>query len=124
MQLISRGAFGTPFSWQNTMVRAALPMLTGCCTALPLRLGMVIIGGEVALAPGAPTAAGTAHLLPNLSPAVVILAMALTGSAVGVTSYRYMFIAAPHMLTLAIMMLTSSRTRTLIGVPAELTVSA
>jgi general nucleoside transport system permease protein len=83
MQLMYRGAFGTPFSWQNTMVRAAPLMLTGLCTALPLRLGMVIIGGEGALALGALTAAGTAHLLPSSSPAVVILAMVITGSAVG-----------------------------------------
>lgn len=40
----------------------------------------------------------------------------------GITSYRYMFIAAPYVLTLAIMVATSSRTRTLAGVPAELTV--
>jgi simple sugar transport system permease protein len=43
--------------------------------------------------------------------------------SVGITSYRYMFAAAPYMLTLLIMIMTSSRTRTLIGVPAELTVS-
>ncbi|MBV8781808.1 MAG: ABC transporter permease [Phycisphaerae bacterium] len=43
--------------------------------------------------------------------------------SVGVTSYRYMFIAAPYLLTLLIMIATSSRTRTLSGVPAELTVS-
>jgi ABC-type uncharacterized transport system permease subunit len=83
IQLMYRGAFGTPFSWQNTLVRASPLMLTGLCTALPLRLGMVIIGGEGALALGALTAAGTAHLLPNSSPTVVILSMVITGSAVG-----------------------------------------
>jgi simple sugar transport system permease protein len=50
-------------------------------------------------------------------------ALAPALQSVGVTSYRYMFIAAPYMLTLAIMIMTSSRTRTLAGVPAELTVS-
>lgn len=50
-------------------------------------------------------------------------ALAPALQSVGVTSYRYMFIAAPYMLTLAIMILTSSRTRTLAGVPAELMVS-
>jgi ABC-type uncharacterized transport system permease subunit len=50
-------------------------------------------------------------------------ALAPALQSVGITSYRYMFIAAPYMLTLAIMILTSSRTRTLAGVPAELTVS-
>jgi len=50
-------------------------------------------------------------------------ALAPALQSVGVTSYRYMFIAAPYMLTLAIMIATSSRTRTLAGVPAELTIS-
>ena len=34
-----RGAFGTWFSFQNTLLRAAPLMLTGLCTALPARLG-------------------------------------------------------------------------------------
>jgi simple sugar transport system permease protein len=50
-------------------------------------------------------------------------ALAPSLQSVGVTSYRYMFIAAPYILTLVIMIMTSSRTRSLIGVPAELTVS-
>ena len=50
-------------------------------------------------------------------------ALAPALQSVGVTSYRYFFIAAPYVLTLIIMIVTSSRTRTLIGVPAELTVS-
>src|SRR5262245_6640635 len=33
-----RGAFGTWFSFQNTLQRAAPIMLTGLCTALPARL--------------------------------------------------------------------------------------
>jgi ABC-type uncharacterized transport system permease subunit len=50
-------------------------------------------------------------------------ALAPALQSVGVTSYRYFFTAAPYLLTLIIMILTSSRSRTLIGVPAELTVS-
>ncbi|HVT87641.1 MAG TPA: ABC transporter permease [Tepidisphaeraceae bacterium] len=50
-------------------------------------------------------------------------ALAPALQSVGVTSYRYMFIAAPYMMTLVIMIMTSSRTRTMVGVPAELTVS-
>ena len=83
LQLMYRGAFGTPFSWQNTMVRAAPLMLTGLCTALPLRLGMVIIGGEGALILGALTAAGVAHLMPNSSPYLIITAMAVSGMVAG-----------------------------------------
>ncbi len=44
-----QGAFGTWFSWQNTLSRAAPLMLTALCTALPAQLGLVIIGGEGAL---------------------------------------------------------------------------
>ncbi len=41
-----QGAFGTWFSRQNTLTRAAPLILTALCTALPAQLGMVIIGGE------------------------------------------------------------------------------
>ncbi|HVT87642.1 MAG TPA: ABC transporter permease [Tepidisphaeraceae bacterium] len=83
MQLMYRGSFGTAFSWQNTLIRAAPLMLTGLCTALPLRLGMVIIGGEGALVLGALAAAGTAHLMPNSSSFAVLVAMMLAGSLTG-----------------------------------------
>jgi simple sugar transport system permease protein len=83
LQLMYRGAFGTSFSWQNTLVRAAPLMLTGLCTALPLRLGMVIIGGEGALVMGGLTAAGIAHAMPNSSPWTVTFAMAFGGCAAG-----------------------------------------
>ena len=48
-----QGAFGTWFSWQNTLTRAAPLILTALCTALPAQLGLVIIGGEGALLMGA-----------------------------------------------------------------------
>ena len=48
-----QGAFGTWFSWQNTLTRAAPLILTALCTALPAQLGLVIIGGEGALLLGA-----------------------------------------------------------------------
>ena len=47
-----RGAFGTWFSFQNTLQRAAPLMLTALCTALPARFGLVVIGGEGALVLG------------------------------------------------------------------------
>src|ERR1700691_4858533 len=43
------GAFGSWFSWQNTLTRAAPLILNTLCTALPAQLGMVIIGGEGAV---------------------------------------------------------------------------
>jgi simple sugar transport system permease protein len=81
--LMYRGAFGTWFSWQNTLVRAAPLILTALCTALPAQLGMVIIGGEGALVMGglAATAAGLAL---SGAPALAIqLAMAAAGMMAG-----------------------------------------
>src|SRR5947207_7311914 len=70
-----QGAFGTSFSWQNTLTRAAPLILTALCTALPAQLGMVIIGGEGALLIGALAATGAALALPSMPPLVVALAM-------------------------------------------------
>jgi len=47
-----RGAFGTWFSWQNTLIGAAPLMLTALCTALPARIGFIVIGGEGAVVVG------------------------------------------------------------------------
>ena len=72
-----QGAFGTWFSWQNTLTRAAPLILTALCTALPAQLGLVIIGGEGALLIGALAATGAALALQSAPPLVVQLAMAL-----------------------------------------------
>ncbi|MEA2881858.1 MAG: ral nucleoside transport system permease protein [Bradyrhizobium sp.] len=74
-----QGAFGTWFSWQNTLTRAAPLILTALCTALPAQLGMVIIGGEGALLIGALAATGTALMLQSAPPLVVQLAMVCGG---------------------------------------------
>ncbi|WP_316205094.1 MULTISPECIES: ABC transporter permease [unclassified Bradyrhizobium] len=73
------GAFGTWFSWQNTLTRAAPLILTALCTALPAQLGMVIIGGEGALLIGALAATSAALALPGLPPLVVQFAMVCAG---------------------------------------------
>jgi len=78
-----QGAFGTWFSWQNTLTRAAPLILTALCTALPAQLGLVIIGGEGALLIGALAATATALALPGASPIVVQLSMLLVGAAAG-----------------------------------------
>ena len=82
-QLVYTGAFGTAFSWQNTLLRAAPLLLTALCVALPARLGLVVIGGEGALVLGGLAAAAIATPLQGLAPALVIAAMALAGMAVG-----------------------------------------
>ncbi len=78
-----QGAFGTWFSWQNTLTRSAPLILTALCTALPAQLGMVIIGGEGALLVGALAATSTALALPTAPPLVVQIAMAVAGIASG-----------------------------------------
>jgi simple sugar transport system permease protein len=78
-----QGAFGTWFSWQNTLTRAAPLILTALCTALPAQLGMVIIGGEGALLMGALGATAAALAMPTAPPIIVDIAMALAGMAAG-----------------------------------------
>src|SRR5579859_589674 len=73
------GGFGTGFSWQNTLTRAAPLILAALCTALPARLGMVIIGGEGALLIGALSATSIALAMPWAPPLAVQLAMAAAG---------------------------------------------
>ncbi len=73
-----RGGFGTRFSWQNTLTRAAPLILTALCTALPARLGLIVIGGEGALLAGGLAAVSAGLSVPG-SPLVVQLAMALAG---------------------------------------------
>jgi general nucleoside transport system permease protein len=77
------GAFGSRFSWQNTLTRAAPLILTGLCTALPARLGLIIIGGEGALVLGGLAAAATGLLLKTCSPLTIQLGMAAAGMLLG-----------------------------------------
>jgi ABC-type uncharacterized transport system permease subunit len=76
-----RGSFGTWFSFQNTLLRAAPLMLTALATALPLRLGLVVLGGEGAMVLGGLGAAAIGiHMH---APFTVKLAMLLAGGLVG-----------------------------------------
>jgi simple sugar transport system permease protein len=78
-----RGAFGTWFSFQNSLQRAAPLMLTGLCTALPARLGLVVIGGEGALFVGGTAAAAVATHLGGSAPYTVLAVMAVTSMLFG-----------------------------------------
>src|SRR6478609_11644039 len=78
-----RGAFGTWFSFQNTLQRAAPLMLTALCTALPARAGLLIIGGEGAVIVGGLASATTALSLRGAPPLVVLAAMMLSGAVAG-----------------------------------------
>jgi ABC-type uncharacterized transport system permease subunit len=81
--LMYEGSFGGSFSFENTLTRAAPLMLTGLCTALPMRVGLVIIGGEGALIIGALFAAGAAHLVQSSPAWVILTTMLIAGFATG-----------------------------------------
>ena len=74
-----RGAFGSWFSWQNTLVRSAPLMLTALCTALPARIGLINIGGEGAMVVGGVFATLVGISMNGMPPLIVISAMVLMG---------------------------------------------
>ena len=80
-QEMFRGSFGTWFSFQNTLQRAAPLMLTALATALPLRLGLVVLGGEGAMVLGGLAAAAVATHFH--APTSMKVAMLLAGAMVG-----------------------------------------
>jgi simple sugar transport system permease protein len=81
--LVWRAGFGTAFSWENTLSRAAPLLLAALCVALPARLGLTVIGGEGAIALGG-LAAGAASMGLGGAPAAVALpAMAGAAALVG-----------------------------------------
>jgi ABC-type uncharacterized transport system permease subunit len=81
--LMYQGAFGSWFSFQNTLSRAAPLILTALCTALPTRLGLVIIGNEGALVVGGVAAAAAGIAAGGAPPLVVQLAMAIAAMIAG-----------------------------------------
>lgn len=84
-QLLYEGAFGSAFSWQNTLLRAAPLMLTALAVALPAQAGLTVIGGEGALALGALGCASLPYLFTppanGLGIALVLAAGAAAGAA-------------------------------------------
>lgn len=84
-RLIGIGAFGSWFSWQNTLLRTAPLLLTALCTALPAQMGLVIIGGEGAFVAGglAAMAVGLPLADAGVPPLIVQGMMAIAGMAGG-----------------------------------------
>ncbi|MGH7269427.1 MAG: ABC transporter permease [Polyangiaceae bacterium] len=80
---IYRGAFGTWFSLQNTMQRAAPLMLCALYVALPAHLGLIVIGGEGSLVLGGLTAVIVAHVCASSPPLLALATMALAGALAG-----------------------------------------
>jgi general nucleoside transport system permease protein len=81
--LVWRGAFGSWFSFQNTLQRAAPLLLTALCVAIPAHLGLVVIGGEGAVVLGGLAGAAIAVPLIGAPPLVVQIAMGIAGLAAG-----------------------------------------
>lgn len=78
-----RGGFGSWFSIQNSLSRAAPLLLAALCVALPARLGLVVIGGEGAIVLGGVSAAAIGVMLSGAPSFIVILAMGVAGLAAG-----------------------------------------
>ncbi|WP_250493382.1 ABC transporter permease [Caballeronia sp. GAWG1-1] len=82
--LIMQGAFGSSFAWQSTLLRAAPLMLTALCVALPAQVGLIVIGGEGALALGGLGAAIVPPIVPASLPWFVATPlMAVAGMLAG-----------------------------------------
>ncbi|MCW5695691.1 MAG: ABC transporter permease [Bauldia sp.] len=82
-ELMYTGGFGTAFSIQNTLSRAAPLLLAALCVALPARLGLVVIGGEGAIVLGGLAAAVAANVFNGAPGFVGIPAMAIAGAIAG-----------------------------------------
>lgn len=80
--LLWKGAFGSAFAWQNTLLRAAPLMLTALCVVLPARAGLIVIGGEGAVLMGGLAAAALGVHLGGLG-GMALLPMALAGALAG-----------------------------------------
>ncbi len=80
---IYKAAFGSWYSFQNTLIRSAPLMLTSLCTALPAQMGLMIIGNEGALVVGGIGAVAVGLAISSAPPTVVQIGMALGGIICG-----------------------------------------
>jgi simple sugar transport system permease protein len=94
VQLVWQGGFGTWFSLQNTLGRAAPLILTALAFAIPARIGLTMIGAEGALVVGGFAAAAAAIPLVSTGQAVpitlgimVLVAMVVGGLWTGLAGW-------------------------------------
>lgn len=80
---IYAGGFGSRRPWMTTLTQAAPLILTALCTALPARLGLIVIGGEGALAAGGLAAAVLGLVLAGLPFPLPLIGMMVCGMAAG-----------------------------------------
>lgn len=81
--LLYKGGFGSDFSWNNTLQRAAPLVLTGLAVAIPARAGLVIIGGEGAMVIGGLMAGIVGVWGPTHPPLLAQLSMLVCGALAG-----------------------------------------
>ncbi|WP_137152217.1 ABC transporter permease [Devosia sp. FKR38] len=79
---VYQAGFGSAFSWENTLSRAAPLLLAALCVAIPARLGLVVIGGEGAIVLGGVAAGVTGASFPGLGLGGIAL-MAVAGALTG-----------------------------------------
>jgi simple sugar transport system permease protein len=83
-ELVWRGGFGSWFSIQNTLSRAAPLILTALAFAIPARIGLTMLGAEGALVLGGLAAAAAAiPLVSNgfpVAPTLVLMVLAATAA--------------------------------------------
>ena len=81
--LVYKAGFGTAFSWQNTLSRAAPLLFAALCVAIPARLGLVVIGGEGAIVLGGVATGGLAATAAGLPAPLAMLLLAAAAAATG-----------------------------------------
>ena len=77
------GAFASRFSLENTLTQSAPIMLTALCTAMPARVGLLVIGGEGALVLGGLFAVLAATAVSSASPWIGTLVTLAGGTLAG-----------------------------------------
>lgn len=77
------GSVGSSFSIQNTILMATPLLFVSFCTALPAKLGMVVIGGEGALVMGGLAAAVAGVALSSSGYALTFIGMFLAAFVMG-----------------------------------------
>jgi simple sugar transport system permease protein len=80
---IWKAAYGSWYSWQNTLVRASPLLLCGLCTSMPARAGIIVIGNEGALVAGGLGAIGAGLSTASSPPLVSLACMALAAMLSG-----------------------------------------
>lgn len=83
------GGFGTRFSIEGTLTQASPILLTALCTAIPARVGLLVIGAEGALVLGGLAAvlcATAVHTVPNTVGSLVALLGAVCVGAVWIAA--------------------------------------